>query len=288
MKLSKYFCPWCEGVRLEFREVSGSAPNGNGSAQLHGINLSCSLAQVTGCPDATGACATEEEAERYAAEQCKLHPAPKGEAQGGCADRFEEWAQGASPKLLAALTTPAPRLPIYMFAVEGVFPGEFSVEAEDEKVARAALWVQMSDAQRDACAGFDAIEVYLPESRAPEMQPMGIKEFQALYMDWQNDPCYDLKDVARYPQHEDVLRGVQERKEAEWAQEREARDKLDRAALQERADKAGVSVEVMALIEAQQAQIKRLEAALNILVEAKDFDKGSFACYQALRTGSKV
>lgn len=276
MKLSKYFCPWCEGVRLEFREVSS------------GINLSCPLAQVTGCPDATGACATEEEAEQYAAEQCKLHPAPQGEAQGRYADLFAEWAGTASRKLLAALTTPAPRLPIYVFAVEGVFPGEFSVEADGEKEARAALWAQLTDAQRDTCQGLEMVDVYAPESRAREMQPMGIADFQKLYMDWQNAPCYDLPDVARYSQHEEVLRGVQERKKAEWAQEREARDKLDRAALQERADKAGVSVEVMALIEAQQAQIKRLEAALNILVEAKDFDKGSFACFQALRTGSKV
>ena len=71
MKLSKYYCAWCEGARLEFREVMYDAPNGPSASKLLGIALGCSMAQITNCPDATGACASEEEAERFASELCK-------------------------------------------------------------------------------------------------------------------------------------------------------------------------------------------------------------------------
>lgn len=113
----------------------------------------------------------------------------------------------------------ATAMPIYVFAVPGVFPGEFSAEAESQNAAHAALWAQLSDAQRNASELLEMIEVYEPEGRAPEMQPMGVQDFAMALKDWIADPgSYDLYSDNRYPQHEACLREVQRRKEAEWEQ----------------------------------------------------------------------
>ena len=74
MKYSKYYCPWCEGAKLEFRDVMYDASNGPCAVSNQGIVLGCSLAQVTNCPDTTAACRTEDEAEGYAREMCKTYP----------------------------------------------------------------------------------------------------------------------------------------------------------------------------------------------------------------------
>lgn len=95
MKLSKYFCPYCEGVRLEFRDVPSSAPDGVESAHKNEIVLGCPLAKYTGCPDTTGACATEAEAESSAAQTCQTLPGADSDSQ--YADHFKNWLQGASP-----------------------------------------------------------------------------------------------------------------------------------------------------------------------------------------------
>ncbi len=68
-KFSKYYCPWCETAKLEFIERTTSGP------LLHGVYLGCSKAQITNCPDTTGVCRTEDEADAYAAEfGCKEAP----------------------------------------------------------------------------------------------------------------------------------------------------------------------------------------------------------------------
>lgn len=59
-------CPWCEAAPLKFSEVRRDAPNGAGSFTLAGVAMVCSAG--TGCPDATGACATEAEAYTHAQE----------------------------------------------------------------------------------------------------------------------------------------------------------------------------------------------------------------------------
>ena len=59
-------CPWCEGAPLHFADVRRDAPNGAGSGTLAGVALVCSGG--AGCPDTTGACATESEATGYALE----------------------------------------------------------------------------------------------------------------------------------------------------------------------------------------------------------------------------
>lgn len=98
MKLSKYYCSWCEGARLEFRDVMYDAPNGPCARSIQGIVLGCSLAQVTNCPDATGACDSEEEAEMYAAERCKTRSTYKTAMPNLFTDRFIAWkrAQAAA------------------------------------------------------------------------------------------------------------------------------------------------------------------------------------------------
>jgi hypothetical protein len=68
-KFSKYYCPWCETAKLEFIERTTARPLSNG------VYLGCSKAQTSNCPDTTGICATEAEAEGYAAEfGCKEEP----------------------------------------------------------------------------------------------------------------------------------------------------------------------------------------------------------------------
>lgn len=68
-KFSKYYCPWCETAKLEFIERTTSHP------LRSGVYLGCSKAQITNCPDTTGICDTEVEAEGYAAESgCKKVP----------------------------------------------------------------------------------------------------------------------------------------------------------------------------------------------------------------------
>ncbi|KGG87669.1 hypothetical protein [Comamonas thiooxydans] len=68
-KFSKYYCPWCETAQLEFIERTAKSP------LMVGIYLGCSKAQITNCPDTTGACSTEAEAEGYAVEMgCKEEP----------------------------------------------------------------------------------------------------------------------------------------------------------------------------------------------------------------------
>lgn len=224
MKLSKYFCPWCEGVRLEFRDMSGSAPNGAGSAQMRGIVLGCPLAQVTGCPDATGACATEAEAEAYAAHQSKIHGTPSSEVLGLYAGRFEDWSAGANPRLLAQLTTPAPRQPLYVFAVPAVFPGEFSAEAENEADARLVIWTQLTPEQREDSDGIECLRVYPPEAIKPEMLPMGLNDFANAYSDWKGAQTIDFYQDARYPHHEGALRAAQAKEQGDSPKKWEVMD----------------------------------------------------------------
>ena len=84
MKLSKYFCPWCEVARLEFMDVCHDAPNGPTATKLFGISLACSLASVTNCPDTTGACDTEAQADAYAKELgCKTQATPAARLPSG-------------------------------------------------------------------------------------------------------------------------------------------------------------------------------------------------------------
>ena len=55
MKLSKYRCPWCETHRLHYLE------NWRGE-----VKLACRDPGEFNCPDTTGWCETEEEANGYA------------------------------------------------------------------------------------------------------------------------------------------------------------------------------------------------------------------------------
>lgn len=264
MKLSKYFCPWCEGVRLQFVEVSESAPNGAGSAQLRGIKLSCSLAQVTGCPDATGACDSETEAEWYAAQQCKTHALPVSVVPGRYADDCAQWLAGANPAVVQKLTAEAAPQTIYVFALEGVTPPECSYAAEDAKAARELLRLDL-ESEPDSMVGLvsvETVEELAAEGRAPEVEAIGFVELRKWLKSWEADPTTDLHNARVYPQHDDFLSAHQAGVEARWEAESKAREKLKRAALQERADNAGVPVQVLALIEAQAARIDRLERAL--------------------------
>ena len=93
MKLSKYYCSWCEGARLEFREVMYDAPNGPCARSLQGIVLGCSMAQITNCPDATGACDSEEEAEMYASERCKTRDTSKTAQPSRYTANLEFWRE---------------------------------------------------------------------------------------------------------------------------------------------------------------------------------------------------
>lgn len=92
MKLSKYYCPWCEGARLEFRDVMYDAPNGPTASSIQGIVLACSLAQVTNCPDTTGACKTEAQAESYASEMCVTRPTWEAAQPNRYSAAFESWS----------------------------------------------------------------------------------------------------------------------------------------------------------------------------------------------------
>lgn len=285
MKLSQYFCPWCEGARLEFREVSEGAPNGAGSAQLRGIKLSCSLAQVTGCPDATGACGSEVEAEWYAAQQCKTHALPSEHVQGRYADYFARWAAGADPALVQKLTSEAPPRPIYVFALNGLSPSECSYAAVDGDAARELLHLDLASVpgSMDGLVSVELVAELMPESRGPEVEALGYVELCNLLKSWEADPTTDLHNDKVYPQHDDFLSAHQAGVEARWKWEREAHDKRQRAALQERADRAGVPVQVMALIEDQAAHIARLERALRALVKDSNGDNvDAGACWRVL------
>lgn len=285
MKLSKYFCPWCQAVRLQFVEVSEGAPNGSGSAQLRGIKLSCSLAQVTGCPDATGACRSETEAEWHAALECKTNALPASVVPGRYADDYVKWLAGADPALVQKLTTEAAPQPIYVFALEGVTPPKCSYAAEDEKAARELLRLDLAsvDDSMDGLVSVELVDELVPEGRTPEVGAIGFVELRQWLKSWEADPTTDLHNDKVYPQHDAFLRAHQELVEACWEKEREAREKLKRAALQERADNAGVPLQVMALVEAQAARIDALERALRALV--KDSNGGSvdaLACWRVL------
>ena len=98
MRLSKYYCAWCEGARLEFRDVRYDAPNGSSSVSNQGIVLSCSLAQVTNCPNATGTCRTEVEAENYASELCKTHATYETAESNIYTDQFITWRRATRPQ----------------------------------------------------------------------------------------------------------------------------------------------------------------------------------------------
>lgn len=285
MKLSKYFCPWCEGVRLQFVEVSESAPNGAGSAQLRGIKLSCSLVQVTGCPDATGACDSETEAEWYAAQRCKTRALPASVVPGRYADDCAQWLAGADPALVQKLTTEAAPQTIYVFVLKGQTPPECSYAAEDETAARELLRLDLASLE-DSVAGPVSVELVdelTPGRRTPEVEAIGFVELRKWLKSWESDPTTDLHNAHVYPQHDDFLSAHQAGVEARWEAESKAREKLKRAALQERADNAGVPVQVMALVEAQAARIDALERALRALVD--DSNGGSvdaLACWRVL------
>ena len=64
MKLSKWLCPWCETRRLQYVEGYLRRPF------VSGVKLVCSNPGADDCPDTTGLCKTEAEADRYAAELC--------------------------------------------------------------------------------------------------------------------------------------------------------------------------------------------------------------------------
>lgn len=86
------------------------------------------------------------------------------------------------------------------------------------------------------------------------MQPMGPQDFALAFSAWKLGPRgNDLHTDCRYPQHQGALRSAQAKQVASWAKIQSAAAILHRATLQERADAAGVSIEVMAMTEQQQS-----------------------------------
>lgn len=93
MKLSRFYCSWCEYAKLEFVETSYDAPNGSTCSSISGIYLGCSLRSITSCPDATGVCKTEQQAEDIVIEQnqCKPYRTFDQLTGGLYADRVRIW-----------------------------------------------------------------------------------------------------------------------------------------------------------------------------------------------------
>ena len=67
MKLSTWICPWCEKHRLEYVEGSFTGTR----LPICGVKLACFDPTEFNCPDTTGICKTEAEADGYASELCK-------------------------------------------------------------------------------------------------------------------------------------------------------------------------------------------------------------------------
>jgi len=67
MRLSKWICPWCEKHRLEYVEAFFS----DSRSPTDGIKLACFDPTEFNCPDTTGLCKTEAEADSHASELCK-------------------------------------------------------------------------------------------------------------------------------------------------------------------------------------------------------------------------
>lgn len=168
---------------------------------------------------------------------------------------------------------------IYVFALDGVQPAECSYQAATPLDARKALQAELESVPgvMDALVSVEMVDELGLQDGDVTRKPLGFADMRALILAWKADGSYDLYGLPEYHQHDAFLREFQKSTEEAWEGVREA-------ALKDRADKAGVSPEVMRLIEAQRAQIERLERALNALVDAGSFEKGTLDCYNALRS----
>ena len=79
---------------------------------------------------------------------------------------------------------------------------------------------------------------------------------EKLKADWENDPCFDLVGIEGFEEHEEELAAFQRQKEQERKQRR------DRA-LQDKAERMGVSLEAAAQIERLEARASSLALTAN-------------------------
>lgn len=79
---------------------------------------------------------------------------------------------------------------------------------------------------------------------------------EKLKADWENDPCFDLVEIEGFECYQEELAAFQRQKEEEWKHRHEK-------ALQKKADRLSVSLEVAGKIEALEARASSLALTAN-------------------------
>lgn len=166
--------------------------------------------------------------------------------------------------------------PVFVFAHKGL---QFSVRAPSTPDAYAAALEQVGQVDPSELHTVKEGPWYGAWHHA---DPVSYARMNEILSGWRNDPIYDL-DVhgGDHPQHARFFTEYQDQVATEQEKEAQRQQDSDAKDLQERAAAAGVSPQVMVLLDAQARKIDTLERALRALVGGDDpLDSG--ACYRVL------